>query len=61
MHRNHGIANIFQRIDYIEKMGTGIERIRLSLKEANVPQIQYYLLPSFIIASFPRPEEVIMS
>ena len=54
MLRNPGIANLFQRIDYIEKMGTGIERIRLSLKEAKVPQAQYELMPSFVKAVFPK-------
>jgi predicted HTH transcriptional regulator len=46
------------RIDYIEKMGTGIERIRRALKEAKVPQVQYELMPFFVKAIFPRPEEV---
>jgi ATP-dependent DNA helicase RecG len=58
MLRNPGIANLFKRIDYIEKMGTGIERIRLELKKAKVPQVQYELMPSFVKAVFPRPEEV---
>jgi len=58
MLRNPGIANLFQRIDYIEKMGTGIERIRRALKEAKVPQVQYELMPSFVKAVFQRPEEV---
>ncbi|WP_435548422.1 ATP-binding protein [Desulfobacterium sp. N47] len=57
MLRNPGIANLFQRIDYIEKMGTGIERIRLSLKEANVPQAQYELMSSFVKAVFPKAAE----
>jgi ATP-dependent DNA helicase RecG len=39
-------------------MGTGIERIRLELKKAKVPQVQYELMPSFVKAVFPRPEEV---
>ena len=41
-------------IDYIEKMGTGIERIRLVLREANAPAVQYELNPVFIKAVFPR-------
>jgi ATP-dependent DNA helicase RecG len=57
MFRNPGIANLFQRIDYIEKMGTGIERIRLELKKAKVPQVQYELMPVYVRAIFPRPEE----
>lgn len=57
MLRNPGIANLFQRIDYIEKMGTGIERIRLALLEANAPAVQYELNPAFIKAVFPRSAE----
>jgi ATP-dependent DNA helicase RecG len=59
MLRNPGIANLFQRIDYIEKMGTGIERIRLELKKAKVPQVQYELMPVYVRAIFPRPEEAL--
>jgi len=56
MLRNPGIANLFQRIDYIEKMGTGIERIRLALKAAKVPKVQYELNPVYVKAVFPRPQ-----
>ena len=38
-------------------MGTGIERIRLSLKEAKVPQAQYELMPSFVKAVFSKAAE----
>jgi ATP-dependent DNA helicase RecG len=57
MLRNPGIANLFHRIDYIEKMGTGIERIRLALKEANLPTVQYELNPVYVKAVFPRQAE----
>jgi ATP-dependent DNA helicase RecG len=57
MLRNPGIANLFQRIDYIEKMGTGIERIRLALKNADVPTVQYDFNPVYVMAVFPRPKE----
>ena len=53
-----GIANLFQRIDYIEKMGTGIERIRQTLKETNVPTVQYELNPVYVKAIFQRPVEI---
>ena len=55
--RNPGIANLFQRIDYIEKMGTEIERIRLELKKAKVPQVEYELMPFYVKAVFPKPAE----
>jgi len=57
MLRNPGIANLFHRIDYIEKMGTGIERIRLALKKASVPTVQYEFNPYYIKAVFPRLAE----
>ena len=56
MLRNPGIANLFQRIDYIEKMGTGIERIKLALKAAKVPQVRYEFNPVYIKAVFRRPK-----
>jgi ATP-dependent DNA helicase RecG len=55
--RNPGIANLFQQIDYIEKMGPGIERIRLALKEADVPMVQYEFNPYYLKAVFPRQTE----
>ena len=57
MLRNPGIANLFQRIDYIEKMGTGIERIRLALKAAKVPPVRYEFNPIYIKAVFLRPRK----
>jgi ATP-dependent DNA helicase RecG len=36
--RNPIIASMFFRIDYIEQMGTGIERMRNSAREANVAE-----------------------
>ena len=57
MLRNPGIANLFQRIDYIEKMGTGIERIRLALKTAKVAPVQYEFNPVYVKAVFPRPKD----
>ena len=57
MLRNPGIANLFQRIDYIEKMGTGIERIKLALKAAKVPPVRYEFNPVYIKAVFLRPRK----
>lgn len=39
--RNPNIANLFQRIEYIEKMGTGIRRIQNMMIEAGLPSVQY--------------------
>ncbi len=35
--RNPSIASLLHRIDYIEKMGTGISRMRTALREAKLP------------------------
>lgn len=35
--RNHIIADLMRRVDYIEQMGTGIEKIRTLMKDANLP------------------------
>ena len=39
--RNPNIANLMQRIDYIEKMGTGISRMQKLLKEAGLARLRY--------------------
>jgi ATP-dependent DNA helicase RecG len=44
--RNPIIAGMFFRIDYIEQMGTGIERMRRATREANVAE------PEFKFAGF---------
>jgi len=54
MLRNPDIANLLQRIDYIEKMGTGIERIKLSLKKAGIPDVTYKISQAFFKAIFTR-------
>jgi ATP-dependent DNA helicase RecG len=40
--RNPNLANLMQRIHYIEKMGTGIARIRYQLNEAGLPPAEYH-------------------
>ena len=37
--RNPNIAGLLLRCDYIEKMGTGIERIRAVLERENCPEV----------------------
>lgn len=60
MLRNPGIANLFQRIHYIEKMGTGIERIRIALRDAGAPEVIFELENVYVRAIFPKPEGVIV-
>lgn len=51
--RNPDIANLMQRIDYIEKMGTGINRIQTLIKKAGLPPVTYEF-SSFVTAVFYR-------
>ena len=44
--RNPTIASLLHRIHYIEKMGTGINRMKAACKEAGIPE------PEFIITGF---------
>ncbi|OGO76486.1 MAG: hypothetical protein A2Y23_01865 [Clostridiales bacterium GWB2_37_7] len=46
MTRNPTIASLLHRIHYIEKMGTGINRMKATCKEAGIPE------PEFIITGF---------
>ena len=39
--RNPGIADFMQRIEYIEKMGTGIKRMEKLIKDAGLKSIRY--------------------
>jgi ATP-dependent DNA helicase RecG len=52
--RNPQIASLFQRIDYIERMGTGILRIRDALATANCPDVQFKS-DGFFTSVFTRP------
>jgi ATP-dependent DNA helicase RecG len=51
--RNPNIANLMQRIEYIEKMGTGIRRMRSLLKEAGLAPL-HYEFSGFVRAIFSR-------
>ncbi len=55
--RNPNIANLMQRIDYIEKMGTGIRRMQNLLKEAGLAPLRYEF-SGFVRAVFPRTAQV---
>lgn len=52
--RNPNIAGLMLRCDYIEKMGTGIERIREALAKANCPPVNIRFDRMFTL-EFPRP------
>ena len=54
--RNPNIANLMQRIDYIEKMGTGIKRMQSLLEEAGLPPLRYEF-SGFVRALFMRTSE----
>ncbi len=48
------IASLLLRCNYIEKMGTGIERIRAALERENCPEVNIRYNTMFIL-EFPRP------
>lgn len=52
--RNPNVANLLLRCNYIEKMGTGIERIRSALEEAQCPPVNISYDAMFSL-EFPRP------
>jgi len=53
--RNPNIANLLQRIGYIEKMGTGISKMKGLMDEAGLAPIQFEF-GDFFTAIFRRPE-----
>ena len=52
--RNPLIAGLLLRCNYIEKMGTGIERIRAALEKENCPEVNIRFNTMFTL-EFPRP------
>jgi ATP-dependent DNA helicase RecG len=52
--RNPNIAGLLLRCDYIEKMGTGIDRIRAALERESCPKINIRYATMFTL-EFPRP------
>ena len=52
--RNPNIASLLLRCDYIEKMGSGIERIHTALAEAQCPEVKIRFNTMFTL-EFPRP------
>ncbi len=52
--RNPNIAALLHRVDYIEKMGTGINKIRLLIKEAKLPPPKFEF-GTFFTITFKRP------
>ena len=52
--RNPNIANLLHRIEYIEKMGTGISKIRRIIKSAGLPNVKFKF-NTFFTATFTRP------
>ncbi len=52
--RNPNIANLLHRIEYIEKMGTGISKIRRIIKSAGLPNVKFEF-NIFFTVTFTRP------
>ncbi len=55
--RNPNIANLLSRVKYIEKMGTGINKIKRLLKEAGLPEPEFKFTTFFTIV-FKRPIKI---
>ena len=53
MLRNPGVANLFHRMGYIEKMGTGIKRVKNFMAKANQEPIVFEFT-GFVTARFSR-------
>lgn len=53
--RNPNIANLLNRIEYIEKMGTGISKIKRLIKSAGLPAAKFEF-NTFFTATFGRPK-----
>lgn len=54
--RNPNIANLLHRIKYIEKMGTGISKMKKLVEEAGLPPVQFEF-GTFFTVIFKRPEK----
>lgn len=52
--RNPNIASLLHRVDYIEKMGTGINKIRKLIKDAKLPPPKFEF-GAFFTVIFKRP------
>ena len=57
MVRNPVIASLLNRADYIEQIGTGINRIKNSVKEHSQGNVEFYY-NNFSIVTFTRTKKV---
>jgi ATP-dependent DNA helicase RecG len=58
--RNAILANLMQRAGYIEKLGTGITRIKQEVRKAGLPEVIFHY-NYFFAVEFPRVKERIKS
>ncbi|MDP2908987.1 MAG: ATP-binding protein, partial [Nanoarchaeota archaeon] len=52
--RNSLIAGLLSRTEYVEKLGTGINRIRKALKESNLPHPRFEYNHSFFVTLYDK-------
>ncbi|MCK5281802.1 MAG: winged helix-turn-helix transcriptional regulator [Nanoarchaeota archaeon] len=52
--RNSLVANLLLRTDYVEKLGTGINRIKQALKNANLPEPLFKYNSSFLVELYDK-------
>lgn len=55
--RNPNIANLLHRIGYIEKLGTGINKMKKLIAEAGLPPVKFEF-GTFFTVIFRRPEKI---
>ncbi|MFH1903545.1 MAG: ATP-binding protein [Candidatus Omnitrophota bacterium] len=57
--RNPILADLLNRVEYIEKMGTGIRKIRDLMKQAGLSPVKFEFT-SFVTAIFRRPGQIVV-
>ncbi|MBU4479782.1 MAG: putative DNA binding domain-containing protein [Candidatus Omnitrophica bacterium] len=57
--RNPILADLLNRVEYIEKMGTGIRKIRDLMKQAGLSPVEFEFT-SFVTAIFRRPGQIVV-
>ncbi|MDK9712027.1 helix-turn-helix domain-containing protein [Acidaminobacter sp.] len=58
MARNPVIASLLEKCDYIEKMGTGIQRMRIAMAEKHLPEPEFDFEGFFIVTLYRNSKQV---
>jgi ATP-dependent DNA helicase RecG len=57
MSRNPVIASLLEKCDYIEKMGTGIQRMRIAMAEKHLPEPEFEFEGFFIVTLYRKAKK----